>query len=149
MSDYQANKANAKAVLAIIEKEILSQDEVLNISVTKQKKGSSQQHKAYWVLISQIQKWLNNNGVKYQFGTGKMLHSCDFDSEKTHELIMHRFYPVTDGKRESLTKIIKNKDKMCWLIDKIMHYFAERGLILKLESDNDFGYYEWLSRQEQ
>lgn len=129
--------------------------EMHRVTIEKRRpKGTDVQRAAWWVLMEQVSAWMRDKGMKegvyiVNGDNVKKIGDKPASKEFAHEITMLKLFPVENGKRMSLVKVLKDKLKMCALLDRVLAYYAERGLILVLEKDDAFGYQDYLERQEQ
>ena len=70
----------------------------------------------------------------------------DWDKDFAHEFVMLYFYPKNeDGSRMSLREILKDKSNMCYLLDRLIPFGAERQLMFTIPDKH----YYWKYKQEQ
>lgn len=117
--------------------------------------GTSAQRRVWWVLMGSVAQWMRSKGIVNQLTVGtpsgnQTISTKQADKDFAHELVMYQLFPVnSDGKRKSLTEVMKDRQLMCETLERVFQYFAERGLILKLEEKDPFGYHKYLKEQER
>lgn len=155
--EYCLNSGNIEHFKQRID-EILFAAEADNIKITISEwrdKGTDPQRRAWWVIMGQVAKWMDSNGIQesvYITVNGKPQKITDKPPSKdfAHELTMYKLFPVEkNGRRKSLVKVMKDKYLMCETLDRVFAYYAERGCHLTLTTDDPFGHQDYQQEQNR
>jgi hypothetical protein len=137
--EFQLRTANLKIIYDLLEKACES-GKVFKLELSEwREKATDTQRGLYWRWMEEIAEWANSCGMKQQIyttdpqGKPRLVGEKPWDKDFSHEFIMQYFYPKgEDGKRMSLTVILKNRGEMSYLLDRLNPWCLEKGFSLSI-----------------